>query len=170
MHVVRKDPEQEGLLYAGTLQGAYVSFDQGKHWQSLQQNLPATPVTDIKVHHGDLVASTMGRSFWIMDDVAPLRQLAASLNKPSRPRTTDSPNPAQVERARADAIQDRILLAAAGGGLLTQPQTPAPATTPAARPAQSSARALPARTPIKPFDGSNVFLFTPAPAYRVHYN
>ena len=54
MHVVREDPEQEGLLYAGTLQGAYVSFDQGKHWQTLQQNLPATPVTDFKVHHGDL--------------------------------------------------------------------------------------------------------------------
>ena len=79
MHVVREDPEQEGLLYAGTLEGAYVSFDQGKHWQSLQQNLPATPVTDFKVHHGDLVASTMGRSFWIMDNVAPLRQIAASV-------------------------------------------------------------------------------------------
>src|SRR5215510_6813296 len=92
MHVVREDPEQEGLLYAGTLQGAYVSFDQGKHWQSLQQNLPATPVTDFKVHHGDLVASTMGRSFWIMDNIAPLRQLAASVTKPSRTRSTDNPN------------------------------------------------------------------------------
>ncbi len=86
MHVVREDPDQEGLLYAGTLEGAYVSFDQGKHWQPLQQNLPATPVTDIKVHHGDLVISTMGRSFWIMDNIAPLRQLAASVTKPSRPR------------------------------------------------------------------------------------
>jgi hypothetical protein len=93
MHVVREDPEQEGLLYAGTLEGAYVSFDQGKHWQSLQQNLPATPVTDLKVHHGDLLASTMGRSFWIMDDVAPLRQIAASVMKASRPRSTDIPNP-----------------------------------------------------------------------------
>ena len=85
MHVVREDPEQEGLLYAGTLQGAYVSFDQGKHWQTLQQNLPATPVTDIKVHHGDLVASTMGRSFWIMDNVAPLRRLAASVTQSVTP-------------------------------------------------------------------------------------
>ena len=93
MHVVREDPEQEGLLYAGTLQGAYVSFDQGKHWQTLQQNLPATPVTDIKVHHGDLVISTMGRSFWIMDDVAPLRQIAASVTKPRAPHhgSTDPP-------------------------------------------------------------------------------
>jgi photosystem II stability/assembly factor-like uncharacterized protein len=92
MHVVREDPEQEGLLYAGTLEGAYLSFDQGKHWQSLQQNLPATPVTDIKVHHGDLLISTMGRSFWIMDNVAPLRQLAASVTKPTRQRTTDNPD------------------------------------------------------------------------------
>ena len=92
MHVVREDPEQEGLLYAGTLQGAYVSFDQGKHWQTLQQNLPATPVTDFKVHHGDLVASTMGRAFWILDDVSPLRQIAASVTKPTRPRPTDNPN------------------------------------------------------------------------------
>src|SRR6478672_5760330 len=91
MHVVREDPEQEGLLYAGTLEGAYVSFDLGKHWQSLQQNLPATPVTDLKIHHGDLLASTMGRSFWVMDDIAPLRQLAASVTSPSRPRPTDSP-------------------------------------------------------------------------------
>ncbi len=92
MHVVREDPEQEGLLYAGTLEGAFVSFDQGRHWQTLQQNLPATPVTDFKVHHGDLLASTMGRSFWIMDNVAPLRQIAASVMKPTRPRTTDNPN------------------------------------------------------------------------------
>ena len=89
MHVVREDPEQEGLLYAGTLQGAYVSFDQGKHWQTLQQNLPATPVTDFKVHHGDLLASTMGRAFWIMDDVAPLRQIAASVTKPTRTPPTN---------------------------------------------------------------------------------
>src|SRR5437762_13933791 len=94
MHVVREDPEQEGLLYAGTLEGAYVSFDQGKHWQTLQQNLPATPVTDLKVHHGDLLASTMGRSFWVMDDIAPLRQLAASVTKPAK-TTTDAPAVAQ---------------------------------------------------------------------------
>src|SRR5207248_4705087 len=69
------------------------------HWQALQQNLPATPVTDIKVHHGDLVISTMGRSFWIMDDVAPLRQLAASVMKPARLRSTDAPN-GEVRRDR----------------------------------------------------------------------
>ena len=75
--VVREDPDLEGLLYAGTEFGMFVSFDRGKHWQPLQQNLPATPVTDIKVHRKDLVISTMGRSFWIMDNVTPLQQLAA---------------------------------------------------------------------------------------------
>jgi hypothetical protein len=76
--VVREDPEREGLLFAGTEFGIFVSFDSGRQWHSLQQNLPATPVTDIRVHRGDLVISTMGRSFWIMDDIAPLRQMAAS--------------------------------------------------------------------------------------------
>src|SRR5690349_6273599 len=120
MHVVREDPEQEGLLYAGTLEGAYVSFDQGKHWQSLQQNLPATPVTDIKVHHGDLVISTMGRSFWIMDNVSPLRQIAASVTKPTRLRTTDAPaGQEKPERqdghdARARARGDVVLASMQG--------------------------------------------------------
>jgi hypothetical protein len=72
---VREDPEREGLLYAGTEYGLYISFDDGAHWQSLQQNLPVTPVTDIKVHQDDLALSTMGRGFWIMDDLGPLRQL-----------------------------------------------------------------------------------------------
>lgn len=74
--VVREDPRRKGLLYAGTEFGAFVSFDDGAHWQSLQQNLPATPVTDIKVHRNDLVISTMGRGLWIMDDLSPLQQLA----------------------------------------------------------------------------------------------
>src|SRR4029078_11660127 len=75
--VVREDPEVAGLLYAGTEFGAFVSFDDGAHWQTLQKNLPATPVTDIRIQRGDLVISTMGRAFWILDDsVALLRQLA----------------------------------------------------------------------------------------------
>jgi photosystem II stability/assembly factor-like uncharacterized protein len=77
--VVREDPDRQGLLYAGTEFGAFVSFDNGRHWQTLQQNLPATPVTDIRVHRKDLVVATMGRSFWIMDDVSPLQQLATTV-------------------------------------------------------------------------------------------
>jgi hypothetical protein len=74
--VAREDPNREGLLYAGTEFGLYVSFDNGKKWQSLQLNLPATPVTDLKIHKKDLVLSTQGRSFWILDNLTPLHQMA----------------------------------------------------------------------------------------------
>ena len=73
--VVREDPEREGLLYAGTEFGLHVSFNDGQDWQSLQQNLPVSRVPDLKVHDNDLVVATHGRSFWIMDDLSPLRQL-----------------------------------------------------------------------------------------------
>ncbi len=78
--VIREDPRQAGLLYAGTEFGFFVSFNGGKNWQSLQQNLPTTPVTDIKVHRNDLVISTMGRSAWIMDNITPLQELAKLAN------------------------------------------------------------------------------------------
>jgi photosystem II stability/assembly factor-like uncharacterized protein len=77
--VVREDPVRAGLLYAGTEFGMFVSFDNGGHWQSLQLNLPVTPVTDLQVHRGDLVVSTQGRSFWILDDLTPLEQLDAQV-------------------------------------------------------------------------------------------
>src|SRR4029077_14130807 len=72
---VRADPEWAGLLYAGTETGVYVSFDDGDHWQSLQLNLPVVSVRDLAVHGRDLIAATHGRSFWVLDDVTPLRQL-----------------------------------------------------------------------------------------------
>jgi len=72
--VVREDPAREGLLYAGTEFGMFVSFDDGTSWQSFQMNLPATPITDLKVVNGDLAISTMGRSFWVMDNLTPLHQ------------------------------------------------------------------------------------------------
>ena len=75
VRVVREDPAREGLLYAGCEFGLYVSFDDGENWQSLQRNLPVTPTTDMKVFRNDLVISTMGRSFWILDDLTPLHQL-----------------------------------------------------------------------------------------------
>jgi photosystem II stability/assembly factor-like uncharacterized protein len=74
--VVREDPDRAGLLYAGTEFGIYISFDNGARWQPFQMNLPHTPVTDIKIAHGDLVLSTQGRSFWILDDLTPLHQLS----------------------------------------------------------------------------------------------
>ncbi len=72
--VVREDPDREGLLYAGTEFGMFVSFDDGGPWQPFQQNLPVTPVTDLKVYRQDLVLSTMGRGFWVMDDITPLHE------------------------------------------------------------------------------------------------
>ena len=76
VRVVREDPDREGLLYAGTEFGMFVSFDDGGHWQDLQLNLPVTPVTDLKVVHRDLVLSTMGRGFWILDNLTPLHELS----------------------------------------------------------------------------------------------
>ncbi|MDE2679421.1 MAG: hypothetical protein OXI76_16100 [Gemmatimonadota bacterium] len=75
VRVVREDPDREGLLYLGTEFGMFVSFDDGGSWQPFQLNLPVTPITDMKRVHGDLVLSTMGRGFWIMDNVAPLHEL-----------------------------------------------------------------------------------------------
>lgn len=76
VNAVREDPERKGLLYAGTEFGIYVSFDDGDHWQSLQLNLPVTSVRDLVIHGDDLVVATHGRSFWILDDITPLRQAA----------------------------------------------------------------------------------------------
>ncbi|MBS0555919.1 MAG: hypothetical protein JSR27_00740 [Proteobacteria bacterium] len=79
VNVVRADPVRRGLLFAGTERGAYVSFDDGDHWQPLQQNLPVTSVRDIVVHDADLVLATHGRGIWIMDDISALRQMDASV-------------------------------------------------------------------------------------------
>jgi photosystem II stability/assembly factor-like uncharacterized protein len=87
--VVREDPNREGLLYAGTEFGMYISFDNGAHWQPFSLNMPQVPITDIKIHHKDLVVTTQGRAFWIMDNVSALQQItpqittsAAHLYKP----------------------------------------------------------------------------------------
>ncbi|HMQ89975.1 MAG TPA: glycosyl hydrolase, partial [Flavilitoribacter sp.] len=72
--VVREDDQRKGLLYAGTETGVYISWNDGSSWEPFQLNLPVTPVTDLMVRHGDLIASTSGRSFWILDDLEPLRQ------------------------------------------------------------------------------------------------
>ena len=81
VRVLREDPKKEGLLFAGTEFGMFVSFDDGNNWQSFQQNLPVTPITDIKIHRNDIVLSTMGRSFWIMDNISYLRTFSFSDNQ-----------------------------------------------------------------------------------------
>lgn len=77
VRTVREDPARKGLLYAGTEKGAYVSFDDGENWQSLRLNMPVVAIHDLAIEQDDLVAATYGRSFWILDDVTPLRQLDA---------------------------------------------------------------------------------------------
>ncbi|MGB3862907.1 MAG: hypothetical protein WA915_12535 [Candidatus Aminicenantaceae bacterium] len=79
VRVVREDPSREGLLYAGTEFGMFISFDDGQQWQSFQLNLPVTPVTDIKIVSKDLVLSTMGRSFWILYDLIPLHEISEQI-------------------------------------------------------------------------------------------
>lgn len=105
VHVVREDPIRRGLLYAGTETGVYFSLDEGTHWQSLQLNLPTTSVRDLVIHGSDLVVATHGRSFWILDDVTPLRQISA--------QTAQQPAhlfpPATAIRVRRDVNNDTPL-------------------------------------------------------------
>ena len=104
--VVREDPADPSILYAGTVTSIWTSFDRGDHWQSLQLNLPSTVVSDITVKDADLVISTYGRGFWILDNVSPLRQAHAAL-------AANGPaflfKPEAASRARWDNTQDTPL-------------------------------------------------------------
>ena len=94
--VVRADPVRRGLLYAGTEKGVYVSYDDGGSWQPLRGNLPVVPVHDLAVAYGDLVAATHGRSFWILDDLTPVREAGA--DAPQNPLRLFTPRPTVLPR------------------------------------------------------------------------
>ena len=79
VHVVKEDPMRAGLLFAGTERGAFISFDGGDSWRALQLGLPVTSVRDFEVYDGDLIVATHGRGFWVIDDIAPLRQATAAI-------------------------------------------------------------------------------------------
>ena len=81
INTVKEDPETPGLLFAGSEHAVYVSFDDGDHWQSLRLNMPATSIRDLCIKNDDIAIATHGRSFWILDDIAPLRELAAGKSK-----------------------------------------------------------------------------------------
>lgn len=99
VRTVRQDPVRPQLLYAGTETGVYVSFNDGDRWESLQQNLPVVPITDLTIKNGDLIASTQGRAFWILDDITPLEEIAAGLS--NAPLQLFLPRPAyRISRAR----------------------------------------------------------------------
>jgi hypothetical protein len=136
VHVVREDLERRGLLYAGTELGVFFSLDDGEHWKPLQLNLPAASIRDIALHGDDLVVATHGRSFWILDDVEPLREWAehietldAYLYHPAhalRIRNSenhDSPLPVETpvgENPPAGAILDYTLKAVVAGDLVLE--------------------------------------------------
>jgi photosystem II stability/assembly factor-like uncharacterized protein len=102
---VREDPVRQGLLFAGTENSVWVSFDDGDHWQSLQLNLPHTSMRDLWIHENDLIVGTHGRSFWILDDIVPLREAADSL------AATDAHlfTPAPAYRVHRDTYTDTPL-------------------------------------------------------------
>jgi len=87
VNVVREDPLRKGLLFAGTERGVYVSFNDGDAWQPLRLNMPATSIRDLVVHDDDIVVGTHGRSFWILDDITPLRQLRDTKTQLFKPQT-----------------------------------------------------------------------------------
>ncbi len=98
---VREDPERKGLLFAGTENSVWVSFDDGDHWQSLQLNLPHTSMRDLWIHDNDLIVATHGRSFWILDDITPLRETSGSFAAADHLFT-----PAPVYRIQRDTNPD----------------------------------------------------------------
>ena len=99
---VRADPVQPGLLYAATEKAVWVSFDDGEAWQPLEYNLPHTSMRDLLVHDDDLIVATHGRSFWVLDDVEPLREMAAAAGKP----LPELFRPADAWRVRRDNYTD----------------------------------------------------------------
>ena len=101
---VREDPVRKGLLFAGTENTVWVSFDDGDHWQSLQRNLPHTSMRDLWIHDDDLIVATHGRSFWILDDIAPLRETSASFKNSVHLFT-----PAPAWRVQRDTYSDTPL-------------------------------------------------------------
>ncbi len=98
---VREDLVRNGLLFAGTENGVWVSFDDGDHWQSLQLNLPRTSMRDLWIHDDDLIVATHGRGFWILDDIAPLREASAALAS-----SVHLFNPAPAYRVQRDTNTD----------------------------------------------------------------
>ena len=104
IRVVRADPVRAGLLYAGGEGGLYVSFDDGGHWQSLQLNLPQVPITDLAIRQGDLVAATQGRSFWVLDDLKPLRDVSRAMAE--KPIHLFAPSPVEMIKGRRRSASD----------------------------------------------------------------
>ena len=105
VRVVREDPWNDQILYAGTEFGLYISFDQGKQWHAFQNNLPRTPITDMLIHQNDLVIATQGRSFWILDNVRSISHLNPLENQTVEFYVSDTIYRSQYGRTRGPGIQ-----------------------------------------------------------------
>ena len=130
VHAVREDPIRKGLLFAGTETGVYVSFNDGELWQPLQLNLPVTPIRDLVVKGNDLVVATHGRSFWILDDISPLREITSAVAAAS----VHLFRPATAIRIRKNVAHDTPL----------PPETPAGKNPPAGAIIDYSLQSVPA--------------------------
>jgi photosystem II stability/assembly factor-like uncharacterized protein len=134
VHVIKEDPKRQGLLFAGTERGAFVSFDDGDSWKPLQLNLPVTSMRDFAIYENDLIVGTHGRGFWVIDDMTVLRQINdevlrsdAFLFKPSDttyvPPGSDNGTPVQKDEPQAEngpnGVPIDYYLAASVSGLVT---------------------------------------------------
>ncbi|MFN2492382.1 MAG: WD40/YVTN/BNR-like repeat-containing protein [Pyrinomonadaceae bacterium] len=140
VHAVREDPVRKGLLFAGTELGVYVSFDDGESWQSLQLNLPVSPIRDLVVKGNDLVVGTHGRSFWILDDISPLRELNSRIAGES----VHLFRPATAIRMRKNESHDTPF----------QPEMPAGKNPPAGAIIDYSLNSVPSLVILEMFDSS----------------
>jgi photosystem II stability/assembly factor-like uncharacterized protein len=152
VRVVRADPKKHGLLYAGTENGVFVSFNDGEDWQSLQLNLPTAAVRDLAIRDRDLVAATFGRAFWILDDLSPLEQLNAQVAAASAHLF----RPADAIRVRRDVNSDTPM----------PPEIPAGTNPPAGAILDYTLRAVPSQPielAIYDANGNLVHRFSSAP-------
>jgi photosystem II stability/assembly factor-like uncharacterized protein len=172
-NVIREDPVRKGLLFAGTEQAAYYSIDDGESWRSLRLNMPATAIRDLIIKDNDIVVATHGRSFWILDDIAPLRQIASAdssstkLFKPSAayrvrwnrwPDTPLPPDEPAGQNGPDGAVIDYRLRSAADGPVVIEILNSAGAVV----------RRLSSADPIEqPLTGTNVPSYWPRPQQRV---
>ncbi|HYC50976.1 MAG TPA: hypothetical protein VEB19_07710 [Gemmatimonadaceae bacterium] len=121
--VVREDPHRQGLLYAGTEFGMYVSLDDGGTWQKFMQNMPVVPINDIKVHRQDLVIATQGRGFWILDNLTPLHTYALASRTSTTAEARAMAGPAYLFQPRE---QFRVRYSAGRSRDVSEPQYPPP--------------------------------------------
>jgi photosystem II stability/assembly factor-like uncharacterized protein len=130
VHAVREDPKREGLLYAGTQHGVYISYDDGAHWQELNPGLPDLPIVDLVVEENELVISAHGRGFWVLDNIAPLREAAPRMTASTKlftpPIATRSSGGVTLSWWQPEAADDVRLEIVDASGEVLRTFTPAP--------------------------------------------